>query len=211
MPARGGHPPSVHCLAWSGSGTSPAIRHGSAAVPSPQSVIRIGPISGRAEAGRTGLLAVAAPSVLGRPPDPRRAPAVVAGSLCCWGSARRSDDTDARKATVRRFGRSDRRAQRQPWVLRSILPKRALSLALARTIASSAAVGIAQGGRVKCAPGIRPTRGGVMVRRLPRPDDGGRAEALRASELLTEASAGHGVAGADRSGDPAGNSPTTRS
>ena len=27
--------------------------------------------------------------------------------------ARRSDDTDARKATVRRFGRSDRRAQRQ--------------------------------------------------------------------------------------------------
>ena len=40
-------------------------------------------------------------------------------------SARRSDDTDARKAARRCFGRSDRSAQRHPWLLRSIRPKRA--------------------------------------------------------------------------------------
>src|SRR6516164_832853 len=51
--------------------------------------------------------------------------------------ARRSDDTDARKAVLRRFGRSDRRAQADRPTLRSIRPKRAVSLALARTIASS--------------------------------------------------------------------------
>jgi hypothetical protein len=56
------------------------------------------------------------------------------------------------------FGRSDRRAQGGSPTLRSIRPKRAVSLDLARTIASSAAMGIAQGGRVKYAPGIGPTR-----------------------------------------------------
>ena len=35
------------------------------------------------------------------------------------------DPTDARKATVRRVGRSDRSALRHPWLLRSIRPKRA--------------------------------------------------------------------------------------
>jgi hypothetical protein len=35
------------------------------------------------------------------------------------------DQTEARKATARSFGRSDRSAQRHPWLLRSIRPKRA--------------------------------------------------------------------------------------
>jgi hypothetical protein len=39
--------------------------------------------------------------------------------------ARRSDDTDARKATVARFGRSDRRAPGDRPLLRSITTKRA--------------------------------------------------------------------------------------
>src|SRR5215467_8102936 len=43
------------------------------------------------------------------------------------------DHTDARKATVRRFGRSDRRAQRHPWLLRSIRPKRATFRPLGRS------------------------------------------------------------------------------
>src|SRR6516162_5422715 len=36
-----------------------------------------------------------------------------------------ADPTEARKPTVRRVGRSDRRAQRHPGLLRSIRPKRA--------------------------------------------------------------------------------------
>jgi hypothetical protein len=42
-----------------------------------------------------------------------------------FACALRSDDTDARKATVRRFGRSHRRAQGDRSTLRSIRPKRA--------------------------------------------------------------------------------------
>src|SRR5262249_13882428 len=48
----------------------------------------------------------------------------------------------------------------------------------ARTMASSAAVGIAQGGRVNCAPGIGSTGAAVVVRRLPRPDHSRRADSL---------------------------------
>jgi hypothetical protein len=39
--------------------------------------------------------------------------------------ARRSDDTEARREARQCVGRSDRRAQRQPWLLRSIRPTRA--------------------------------------------------------------------------------------
>jgi hypothetical protein len=56
-------------------------------------------------------------------------------------SSRLSEPTVALRASVRRH----RSAQRLRWLLRSIRPKRALSLALARTIVSSAAVGIARG------------------------------------------------------------------
>jgi hypothetical protein len=57
-----------------------------------------------------------------RPFSQRRIPPETPDRIIC---ARRSDDTDARKATVRRFGRSDRSAQRHPWLLRSIRPTRA--------------------------------------------------------------------------------------
>jgi hypothetical protein len=59
------------------------------------------------------------------------------------------------RASVRRH----RSAQRLRWLLRSIRSTRAVSLALARTIAPSAIVGIAQVDRVKCAPEIGPTGG----------------------------------------------------
>ena len=58
-----------------------------------------------------------------------------------WGQTVTSvDPTEARKATVRRFGRSHRRAQADRPTLRSIRSKRAVSPALTRTIAPSAAV-----------------------------------------------------------------------
>ena len=81
--------------------------------------------------------------------------------------------------------RSDRRAQGDRPTLRSIRPTRAVLLALARTIASSAAVGIPQGARVRCAPGIGRTRTAVLVRRLPRPDDNRRAEPFGGSQSAT--------------------------
>src|SRR3954470_3771166 len=61
---------------------------------------------------------------------------------------------------------------------RSIRPKRAVSPALARTIAPCAVAGIAHVGRLKWAPGIGPTGAAVMVRRLPWHDDSRRAEFL---------------------------------
>jgi hypothetical protein len=58
-------------------------------------------------------------------------------------------------------------------MLRSIRPKRAISPALTRSIASCAAVGIARGGRAECAPGIELT-GGLsepsLLLREPGPD-----------------------------------------
>jgi hypothetical protein len=48
---------------------------------------------------------------VGRQDVPSQVDGQMTGTWSVRSSARRSDDTDARKAAVRRFGRSDRRAQ----------------------------------------------------------------------------------------------------
>jgi hypothetical protein len=76
--------------------------------------------------------------------------------------------------------RRHRRAQGGSSTLRSIRPKRAVSPALDRTIAPSAAVGMVHGGGVKCPLGSdRPGGAIIMVRRLPRPDESRRTEFLQ--------------------------------